>query len=474
VAVDATGVYVVGTTEGASPGSFDAFIRKYDLNGTTLLWTQQFGTGSADVAYGVAVDATPITGGVYVVGTTMGTLPLQTNAGGFDAFVRKYNLSGFEQWTHQFGSTNNDFAYQVAVDGAGVYVVGITDGALDGANLGGFDAFIRKYDGGGVEQWTRQFGSTSNDFAYHVAVDATVDPSGVYVVGITDGALDGQTYLGGLDAFIRKYDGGGVEQWTREFGTGSDDVAYGVAVDGTGVYVVGTTDGALDGTNVGGLDAFVRKYDGGGAELWTRQVGSGSDDFADDVAVDGTGVYVVGITMGTLPGQTSAGGFDAFLLKMNLMPANGQKQGVLSQVNGLLATASKHDADKLKVASRKLTESLDPSLWIDGNHLQAKKGEHVFQDEKEAVQKFTELLKDKKTAIPAATLQSWIDALVSADQAIATLALNDAIALPGDAHKIGEAQKEMGKAADELAEGDFADAIEHYKNAWKKALEAVK
>ena len=41
VAVDATGVYVAGRMLGSFPGdAYDAYLRKYDLSGTVLLWTE--------------------------------------------------------------------------------------------------------------------------------------------------------------------------------------------------------------------------------------------------------------------------------------------------------------------------------------------------------------------------------------------------------------------------------------------------
>jgi hypothetical protein len=43
----------------------------------------------------------------------------------------------------------------------------------------------------------------------------------------------------GFDSFVRKYDPGGVEQWTREFGASDAAITNGVAVDGSGVYVGG-------------------------------------------------------------------------------------------------------------------------------------------------------------------------------------------------------------------------------------------
>jgi hypothetical protein len=50
---------------------------------------------------------------------------------------------------------------------------------------------------------------------------------------------------------------------SRDFGTATYDNGYGLAANATGVYVVGFTDGSLDGPNKGNNDAFVRKYDGG-------------------------------------------------------------------------------------------------------------------------------------------------------------------------------------------------------------------
>ena len=211
----------------------------------TVQWTRQFGSTGNEGVNAVAVDAT----GVYVVGTINGALPGQTSGGLADSFVRKYNTNGTEQWTRQFGSTTDDGAYGVAVDSTGVYVVGYIYGTLPGQTSAGFaDAYVRKYDANGNIIWTRQFGSTTDDGAGGVAVDST----GVYVVGRTNGALPGQTSAGAClcpvyDAFVRKYDANGTEQWTRQFGSAGDDEAHGVAVDSTGVYVVGRTNGALPG-----------------------------------------------------------------------------------------------------------------------------------------------------------------------------------------------------------------------------------
>ena len=153
-------------------------------------WTQQVGDGTYDEAYGVAVDAR---GNVLVVGYTDGVLPGQKSAGESDAFVRKYDPNGKELWTRQFGSTGDDEALGVAVDARGnVLMVGWTEGTLPGQRSAGKrDVFVRKYDPAGRELWTRQFGSRDSDWASGVAVDAH---GNVLVVGWTEGALPGQKW----------------------------------------------------------------------------------------------------------------------------------------------------------------------------------------------------------------------------------------------------------------------------------------
>lgn len=107
--------------------------------------------------------------------------------------------------------------------------------------------------------------------------------------------------------------------WTRQFGSADSDDALGVAVDGAGnLYMVGGVGSALPGqTNSGVSDAFVSKYNSDGNELWIRQFGAQTTDEATGVAVDNAGhLYVVGLTDGSLPGQASLGGVDAFVMKM--------------------------------------------------------------------------------------------------------------------------------------------------------------
>eukprot|EP00971_Amphidinium_carterae_P108693 2152121-Amphidinium_carterae.1 len=166
-------------------------------------WTRQWGSSSSNIADAVAVS---VEGHVYVAGYTGYTFGVGTGsaAGDWDAFLMQYNSSGELQWTRQWGSSSNDLAYAVAVSADGlVYVAGYTTGNLDGQNsTGSAHAFLVQYDSSGEWQWTRQMGSSYKNIARAVAV--SVDGQ-VYLAGYTLGSLDGQSSAGDQDAFLMQY-----------------------------------------------------------------------------------------------------------------------------------------------------------------------------------------------------------------------------------------------------------------------------
>jgi hypothetical protein len=91
-----------------------------------------------------------------------------------------------------------------------------------------------------------------------------------------------------------------------------------VADESGNIYVVGVTSGTFSGqTSLGGYDAFIAKYDSSGNAVWTSQFGTSGGDGASDMVADGSGnIYVAGVTSGTFSGQSSSGGNDAFIMKL--------------------------------------------------------------------------------------------------------------------------------------------------------------
>jgi hypothetical protein len=108
-----------------------------------------------------------------------------------------------------------------------------------------------------------------------------------------------------------------------------DDEGRAIVVDSAGnTYIAGTlfhSDGAADAATSGTGDIFLAKYSPSGALLWQHTIGSSGDDRARAIARDAqNNIYVTGSFQGTVDfnpdgtpdNLTSAGGFDAFVLKL--------------------------------------------------------------------------------------------------------------------------------------------------------------
>jgi len=278
---------------------------------------------------------------IYVTGYTDGGLDGNSSSGKQDFFLTKYNSSGTKEWTKQEGSSGDDFAYGVAVDSSdNIYVTGYTDKKFHSNNNSGrFDIFLVKYNSSGARQWTKQLGTSNNEYASAVATDSS---DNIYVTGTTWGGLDGSTkpsYCMGsgtvkaskecTDTFLVKYNSSGIKQWVKQL-EGSSSKSYeksqGLAVDSSdNIYVTGFTNGGLDGnTSSGKHDIFLVKYNSTGTKQWIQQFGSSENDFGLGVTVDSKGnIYVTGYTEGGLDGKTNSGERDIFLVKYN---SSGTKQ----------------------------------------------------------------------------------------------------------------------------------------------------
>ena len=115
VAVDSTGIYVVGYD--FVPGNFEWRIEKRDLTTGSMIWIRTSNSHTADSeAESVAVDST----GVYVVGYLNGPADYEWG-------IEKLNpTTGSIIWTRiENPSPGNDAAFGVVVDSTGIYIVGI-------------------------------------------------------------------------------------------------------------------------------------------------------------------------------------------------------------------------------------------------------------------------------------------------------------------------------------------------------------
>lgn len=273
IAVDESGnTYVTGASMGSGNGTQSDYVTvKYDKNGQQT-WAARYSSPGygGSVPEAISVDSL---GNVYVTGNSAGT-----NNGSEYATV-KYDSSGRQIWVARYsGPGNSGGAYALAVDGSGnVYVTGFSRGSNSAD-----DFATIKYDSNGHQLWVSRYANGS-PFAL------TLDKQGnVYVTGFTR--------INGGDYATVKYDNNGKQLWAAIYnGHGnSNDVAYGLAVDGTGnVYITGRSTG-VSGI---GYDYATVKYNSDGAQLWVARYHGvvSSDDTANNLAIDSAGnVYVTG------------------------------------------------------------------------------------------------------------------------------------------------------------------------------------
>jgi hypothetical protein len=294
----------------------DVFLRKFNLEGD-VLWTKQFSSPEETSPGKICT----FQGGFYAAGMSTGSLGGQNSTGGYDAFLRKCDTNGNEIWTRLCGFpaiSGQDYASYPAIDEKGnIYVIGYTYGIMPGqAGSGNMDGFVRKYDSKGYELWTRQYDKATFE---GIAVDA----SGVYIVGHIILKLDangnelwkltnysGHSVCVGTDSIyvsfsnkIIKFDTGGNEEWTQIL---EDNIRGSIYADASGVYLAGSTYNK---------DACIIKLDAHGNQLWRREFGTKEDDYAQALAGDLNGIYVVGNTWGSLTGQTSTRSENVFVRK---------------------------------------------------------------------------------------------------------------------------------------------------------------
>ena len=198
-------------------------------------------------------------------------------------------------WTNSGFRNQRDFSDGVVVDSNDkIYVTGESGPIYGtGSNLGSSVALVAKYNATGAQEWLTQAYST-------LQLD---HPSGIAIDAANNVYIAGETYRYAVaDAFLVKYNQAGTRLWEQHVGSPSNEFGYDVAVDVLGnVYMCGSTTGNLGvGRSGGGYDGFVVKYDPNGGKQWTMQFDDSIGDFADSIAVDPSGNFFVAVGNGGL------------------------------------------------------------------------------------------------------------------------------------------------------------------------------
>jgi hypothetical protein len=332
-------------------GNYDAFLVKYNSNGSRL-WGTYYGGTNQDVGYALATDASL---NVYLVGQTSSMSQIANNGfqnvyGGIaDAFVVKFNSAGTRLWATYYGGNDYDIGLSVDCSNNQVVLAGLTSST--GLASSGFqnwyggndDAFVVKFDASGTRIWCSYYGGDEYDQAYAVKLDAS---SNVFVAGSTASSISisssghQMNFGGNYDGFLVKFNSNGSRLWGTYYGGNASDDGYELSVDNLGnSYLAGQTfssnniaSGGHQNVLAGANDVFLVKFSPSGLRLWgTYYGGSIGNYFGQDeegtfpaCAVDAqNNVYLGGSTASTnnisLNGYQNAlsGNTDGFIVKFN-------------------------------------------------------------------------------------------------------------------------------------------------------------
>lgn len=318
-------------------------------------WGTSFGGMYTDNITGMVTDAS---GNVYITGTYNGTITVGTTTinslGLLDMYIAKYSSAGALVWLRAIGGSNNDYANDIAVDGAGnVTIVGSFESSVDfnpsatatymvsTALFNIRDGFVLRLNSAGNFVWAKTFASDTYCSASSVALDAA---GNIYVVGDFYGQIDANpsaanvmlNAVGQNDGFLIKLNSVGTYLWNKTYTTGIADEATEVAVD------------ALSNVIVAGKMSyvpFIVKYSGVGVVSWSKNLEGGAGLFVDDIAIDSWGNIFMGgsysdsldIDLGSGKNMwydAGTGDYNMFILKLNASGNTLWGQQTLSYFGG--------------------------------------------------------------------------------------------------------------------------------------------
>lgn len=212
------------------------------------------------------------------------------------------------------GGSLNDTGGDIAVEDGSVYVCGMSDSddfptaASYQAGLPGFvNAVVSRFDSDGNLVFSSYLGGSIIDAGIGVAVEG----GSVCLVGYTM-SFDFPTVdpcqanlEGFLDAFVARFDSGGALIFSSYLGGSEEEQAFDVAASGGDIYVAGFTTstdfpvvGAWQSALAGETDAFVARFQFNPSSnlAYSTYLGGTGDDNAEGIAVEGTVLGVGGYT----------------------------------------------------------------------------------------------------------------------------------------------------------------------------------
>ena len=277
IASDGGGVYVAGETFGTavgevSAGGRDLVVARIDPASGTLVWVTQLGS----VADDSLDDLTVTPQGVFVTGSSPGTMVAGGPSGGPYPFVARLTLGGAMTWAAEGDRPSDTWRVAPGIDG-GVYVAGTASLTAAPDRQGGQ---VRRYTAGGTRLWEREVASCCwlGKPGYLELRSLTSDQDGLLVGGSAAGSV-----TGGNDevnrGWLRRLTPSGSTVWTRELaGPYGSVVTDLLASNEATILAVGNSTAPIAGqpNAAPAQNVWARRYAFNGATTWTKALSRGT------------------------------------------------------------------------------------------------------------------------------------------------------------------------------------------------------
>lgn len=300
------------------------------------------------------VDVKVCSSAIFVAGFFQQNLDTAISKGGFDAFLRSYDVQGNLIWQYTIGGSDNDFITAIeSSNDTCLYAVGSYTGAL---MFGNNDTtifsqnkaiFISKFDNDGQLKWVRSILGSALVSVNDILVDAQQN---LYLCGafqdtlffeqpyLLEGNLQNQAYLFSLNA-------DGNTRWvqTADFTYIADATA--LTQDSLGhLFLAGVFNGLCswrsDTMQAHPIftDIYLTKWDSSGQFYWQKQFGGAYNNEVTSLQYHNKHLYMAGQFKGnlgidTLQLNTPFRDYDAFIAKLD------------SSGKAIWATQSTNEAD---------------------------------------------------------------------------------------------------------------------------------
>jgi len=294
-------ILVAGTSSFTSDRQYGLWILKLDSYGD-IEWEKEYGGWMDDNwgDWGMEFSIQQTGGNGYIVAGHTYNTPSDHRQ---DVWVLKLDSSGNIQWQKTYGGTYYDYANSIRMTSDGGYIiVGVTRSFAANHNR---DIWIMKLYPSGEIEWQKVYGTTADDYGFDIqqtadggfiVVGTTLSTSSAWVLKLAPlGNIEWQKIYGrddseyygsqgysirqtsdggyvltgilmsrehGTDIWVVKLDRSGNIEWQKTYGGDRVDVAYSIEQTSEGDYILAGYTNSFRGTRSSpNYDAFVLKID---------------------------------------------------------------------------------------------------------------------------------------------------------------------------------------------------------------------